>query len=212
MNIVNVGYASTNYYVVEQDNRRLLIDVGMPGTFAQLRANLKRAGIALRTIGYLLITHYHPDHAGIVEEVKAEGVHLVVPEPQQGAAEQMLQRYIKAGAPFTPIRQDNNIAISLATSRRFLQTAGFAGEIIHTPGHSDDSVSIVFDDGNAFIGDLTLPALADETNRAQLQTSWQRLADLKVKAVFSGHAPPQYFARIMAEQDLIDWSQLDDMT
>ena len=32
MNIVNVGYDSTNYYVLGLNATRLLIDVGWPGT------------------------------------------------------------------------------------------------------------------------------------------------------------------------------------
>ena len=200
MNIVNVGYSSTNYYVVEQDNRRMLIDVGMPGTYPQFIANLLRFDVIPRTISYLFVTHFHPDHAGLVEEVKAEGAHLVLLESQAGAAEHMQAHYIKPNSGFRPIRVDNNMEITFATSRRFLQSAGFAGEVIPTPDHSDDSISIVFDDGNAFVGDLTWPARADDTNRATVAASWQRLADLNVKVVFSGHAPPQHFAQVFMNQ------------
>ena len=54
MNIVNVGYASTNYYVLGQRNPRLLIDVGWPGTLPHLLANLKRKDISFQDIHYLL--------------------------------------------------------------------------------------------------------------------------------------------------------------
>ena len=69
--IINVGYASTNYYVLGSSTTRLLIDVGWPGTLPRLRANLRRTGIPLQDIGYLLVTHYHPDHAGLAQELKA---------------------------------------------------------------------------------------------------------------------------------------------
>ena len=36
MNIVNVGYASTNYYVLGASTNRLLVDVGWPGTLPRL--------------------------------------------------------------------------------------------------------------------------------------------------------------------------------
>ena len=81
MNIVNVGYDSTNYYVIEQNRKRLLLDVGFPGTLPKLRATLKRTGIALHELGYFCCTHYHPDHAGLVQELKAQGVkHLMLLE------------------------------------------------------------------------------------------------------------------------------------
>jgi glyoxylase-like metal-dependent hydrolase (beta-lactamase superfamily II) len=85
MNIVNVGYDSTNYYLLGASTKRLLIDVGWPGTLPRLLAMLKRKGITFQEIGYLLITHYHPDHAGLAQEVKAKGARLIVLEQQLAA-------------------------------------------------------------------------------------------------------------------------------
>ena len=56
MNIVNVGYDSTNYYVLASPNTRLLIDIGWLGTLPKLVANLRRKDIAFTEINYLLIT------------------------------------------------------------------------------------------------------------------------------------------------------------
>jgi glyoxylase-like metal-dependent hydrolase (beta-lactamase superfamily II) len=88
--------------------------------------------------------------------------------------------------------------LAIAESRSFLQTLGMAGEIIATPGHSDDSVSLVLDDGNAWIGDLTPPAMADDENREVVAASWAKLAGLHVKRVYSGHAPDRPFATFVA--------------
>ncbi|MHC1782010.1 MAG: MBL fold metallo-hydrolase [Anaerolineaceae bacterium] len=73
MNIVNVGYDSANYYVIGSGSGRLLIDYGWPGTMPRLRANLKQMGIDLSIIGYLLMTHFHPDHAGLTQELRTAG-------------------------------------------------------------------------------------------------------------------------------------------
>ena len=71
MNIVNVGYHSTNYYALDILSGKLLVDCGWPGTLPQFRAELKRKDIAPSEIKYVLVTHFHPDHAGLVEEFKA---------------------------------------------------------------------------------------------------------------------------------------------
>ena len=71
--IVNVGYRSTNYWVVSAGAARLLVDIGWPGTLGTMKANLKRMGVPLREIRYALATHYHIDHAGLAEELKREG-------------------------------------------------------------------------------------------------------------------------------------------
>ena len=76
--IVNVGYRSTNYWVVSAGTLRLLVDLGWPGTMGKMLWNLKRMGIPLAEIRYGLATHYHIDHAGLAQELKQEGVSLLV--------------------------------------------------------------------------------------------------------------------------------------
>jgi endoribonuclease LACTB2 len=192
VNIVNVGYDSTNYYVLAQKDVRLLVDVGMPGTLPKLIANLKRKDIALQAIGYLLCTHYHPDHAGIAQEVKAQGVRLIVLEPQLGAVS-FMQSYMKPDSPYVPVTLPDNLHLSITESRGFLQKLGIDGEIIHTPGHSDDSVSLVLDEGIAFTGDLTHPAIVDPATNDLVIRSWNHIRALHATRIYSGHGPQQPF-------------------
>ncbi len=106
--IVNVGYASTNYYVLGSSTTRLLIDVGWPGTLPTLMATLRRTGIPLQDIGYLLVTHYHPDHAGLAQELKARDVRLIVLEPQLPAIPR-LKTFMKPGTPYVDITLHDNL-------------------------------------------------------------------------------------------------------
>jgi len=46
VSIVNVGYRSTNYWVISAGRSRLLVDIGWPGTMGKMRAVLERIGIA----------------------------------------------------------------------------------------------------------------------------------------------------------------------
>jgi glyoxylase-like metal-dependent hydrolase (beta-lactamase superfamily II) len=78
MNIVNVGYDSTNYYMIETKGGKLLVDCGWPGTLQKFTGVLKRKGISLKEIKYLLVTHFHPDHAGMVQELKNQGIKFVL--------------------------------------------------------------------------------------------------------------------------------------
>src|SRR4030065_1100575 len=82
MNILNLGYASTNYYQIEPGRVGLLIDIGWSGTMGRLNSVLKRKGVAFEKIRYLLATHYHPDHAGLAQEIKDRGVKLIVMDTQ----------------------------------------------------------------------------------------------------------------------------------
>src|SRR5574341_1981075 len=149
MNIVNVGYDSTNYYVVEQNRKRLLIDVGWPGSLPKLRASLKRKGIALEDLGFLCVTHYHPDHAGLVQELKDQGVKHIVLE-QQLPAIPRLKTYLKPDSGYVDIRIQDSLHLVTGESRAWLGSIGLSGEMVSTPGHSDDSISLVLDEGMAF--------------------------------------------------------------
>ena len=51
--IVNVGYRSTNYWVVSAGRSRLLVDIGWPGTMGMMRAVLKRVDVPLEETGFL---------------------------------------------------------------------------------------------------------------------------------------------------------------
>jgi hypothetical protein len=57
LNIVNVGYDSTNYYVIETDKAKLLIDIGWPGTLPKLLHALKRKGIPLSDLTFVRKSH-----------------------------------------------------------------------------------------------------------------------------------------------------------
>jgi ribonuclease/clavin/mitogillin len=189
LNIVNVGYDSTNYYVLATDAPRLLVDVGFPGTMPKLLGALRRVGVSLGTIPYLLATHYHPDHAGLAQELKATGMRLVVLDVQRAAVAQ-LGRYMKPQQGYREIALHDNIDLAIGESRAFLGRIGLAGEIIATPGHSDDSVTLLLDGGAAFTGDLTPPALIDDPASPILQ-SWAAIRARGATTIYPGHGPAQ---------------------
>ena len=186
--IVNVGYRSTNYWVVSAGTSRLLVDLGWPGMFGTLRANLDRMGVPLNEIRYALATHYHADHAGAAQDLKLAGVPLLVLENQVDAIP-LMKTWIKPQDHYTDIATHDNVVISFAESRMVLKRIGIAGEILPTPGHSDDSVSLLLDDGSVFTGDLTHPAMVVADQAAVVAESWRLLRERGAKRVFPGHGP-----------------------
>ena len=188
MNFVNVGYDSTNYYVIGDGARRLLVDVGWPGTMGKLSAELKRKDVAIGDIRWVLATHYHPDHAGLVQEVRAKGPQLLVMEGQLEFIPQ-LKQWMKPEMRYMDIDVRGVTPMPLAESRAFLATLGIAGEIVATPGHSDDSVTLVLDSGEAFTGDLQGESRADEADVEKVPASWASLRAMRATTIFPGHGP-----------------------
>jgi ribonuclease/clavin/mitogillin len=188
--IINVGYLSTNYWVISAGTSRLLVDLGYPGTLGKMRANLTRMGVPLKEIRYALATHYHIDHAGLGQELKEAGIPLLVLDVQE-AAIPLMKRFTKPQDHYVEITTYDNVTIAFAESRALLERIGIPGQIVHTPGHSDDSVSLLLDDGSVFTGDLTFPGQAAEEYASTVTASWKRLRDLGAKRVYPGHGPVQ---------------------
>ena len=188
MNIVNVGYDSTNYYVIEQGRHRLLVDVGCPGTLSKFRASLKRKGLAIEDLTYMFATHYHPDHAGLVQDLKQLGVKHLVFE-QQLAAVPLLKTQVKPDSGYLDIRLDGSLRLKTSESRVWLANIGLAGEMVSTRGHSDDSITLVLDEGLAFTGDLTAPGMFEDEQGDLIAQSWAKLRALNVRTIYPGHGP-----------------------
>jgi glyoxylase-like metal-dependent hydrolase (beta-lactamase superfamily II) len=189
--IVNVGYRSTNFWVVSAGRNRLLVDLGWPGRSAELFANLERKDVPLKELRFGLATHYHIDHAGAAQDLKVKGVPLLVMQEQVHAIPLMKQA-IKPADHYTEITTHDNLVIPTMESRALLAGIGIEGEIVHTPGHSDDSVTLVLDIGCAFTGDLTLERMAQEEQAETIARSWQQLRDRNVSTIYPGHGQAYY--------------------
>lgn len=188
MNIVNVGYDSTNYYILVDARPKLLIDVGWPGTLPKLQHQCQRSGVQLSEVKHFLLTHYHPDHAGLAQELKRAGLKLIIMESQLSAVP-VLRNYMKPQHHYLEIDLSDNIVLDISGSRVFLAQLGIVGEIIETPGHSDDSVSLVLDQGAAFTGDLTPPMMLPDDESNVARASWEKLRAFGAKTIYPGHGP-----------------------
>ncbi|MDQ2691793.1 MAG: MBL fold metallo-hydrolase [Chloroflexota bacterium] len=185
MNIINVGYDSTNYYILDAKGAKLLIDCGWPGTLPRFMAQLKRKGISIGEITHLLVTHFHPDHAGLAQELKNLGIKLILLENQSQGIEGLAEFFKGKGYPYVEIRHNDNIVLHFEDSRKFLSNLGIFGEILPTPGHSEDSVSLILDEGFAFTGDLH-PSFMDNDD-LKTRASWDKINQHKITRVFPGH-------------------------
>ena len=186
--IVNVGYRSTNFWVITAGRTRLLVDLGWMGMLGAMRAELQRKGMSLTDITHGFATHYHMDHAGLAQELKASGMLLII-TPEQLAGAAVMKQHAKAQDHFVDVVLDDGRTrvLPLNESRAFLKGIGIDGELIHTPGHSDDSVSLLLDDGSVFTGDLTHPGFATEEDADVVARSWQALRDRGAQTVYPGH-------------------------
>ena len=57
---------------------------------------------------------------------------------------------------------------------------------ISTPGHSDDSITLILDEGFAFTGDLHPRIMVSEEDTIT-KSSWDKIYQHKIKKIFPGH-------------------------
>jgi len=187
--ITLIKYSNTNTYLIEGERGAILFDTGWAGTFPMFCAEFGRQGKKLNDIDYLLISHFHPDHYGIAQEIADKGPVVLVCDVQKEymhASDAVFEKDKRMH--FYPIRDDKVKLISLAESRRVLAELGIDGELLHTPGHSDDSISLWLDEGSLFVGDLN-PLYELELHKGtEIGRSWEKLLDLDPKTVYCGHA------------------------
>jgi endoribonuclease LACTB2 len=186
MNIVNVGYDSTNYYLLEAKSGKLLIDCGWPGTLPKLMTELKRKGVSINEIKHLLVTHFHPDHAGIAQELKQLGIKLVLLESQVDFIVPFAEFFKGKNLPYLEITQNDNLLLKFEDSQKFLAGIGIDGEILSTPGHSADSVTLLIDEGFAFTGDLPPLFMVTEDDQVTRE-SWDKIHGHKITRIFPAH-------------------------
>ena len=179
-------YGNTNCYYIEGKNGSVLLDTDWAGTLQLFYSKIKELNI--KSIDYLLITHYHPDHMGIVQDiVENMNAKLLVVDVQQDyihSSDKIFEN--DKNIRFKPIIT-KPIIISCEQSRKFLNELGIDGEIIYTPGHSDDSISLILDKGIAFVGDLYDLNSAAAFNDEKITDSWERILSHNISKICYGH-------------------------
>jgi ribonuclease/clavin/mitogillin len=188
MKILPLTYLSTHYYLLITDKASLLVDAGWPGTLGKFLHLLRITGISPESITHFFVTHYHPDHAGLTQELKDLGMKLIVLE-QQLPAIPLLKQWIKPGTGWKDIHISKaTIILQTGDSRSLLRHLGLDGQFVPTPGHSDDSISLVLDSGEAFIGDLPVPGYSTGDNE-DIQNSYATLKTFGVQTLYPSHGP-----------------------
>jgi len=183
--IKKLKYANTNTYYITTPKATLLIDTDWAGTLPAFYRKMKELNI--KNIDYLLITHYHPDHMGIAQDIIEMGAKLILIDIQKDyihTSDMIFQK--DKNIEFKPINT-NPIIITCEQSREFLNNLGISGEIIHTPGHTDDSISLILDNGIAFVGDLYDLKSAITFNNEKVNNSWNKILIHNISQIYYGH-------------------------
>ena len=172
-----INLSVTHCYLLRSDGGYVLVDTGYDWEWDRFKKELKRLSVTPEQIEYLLLTHHHDDHVGLINNLL--GLNSSIKVVMSIKAKKLLSTgkndHAKGGGyinrrinailrlkklfdkkwthTFPPYRSKNeDIMIDKDVS---LDQIGIniEGKIIETPGHSIDSISVVLGNGDCIIGD-----------------------------------------------------------
>jgi glyoxylase-like metal-dependent hydrolase (beta-lactamase superfamily II) len=164
-----------NVFVMPCKNGYLLVDSGYPEDFEKIINGLNQINISIEQIRYLFLTHHHIDHCGTAAAIKAASqariiaYKQIIPYLENGNSSldgshpvskrfaifmRLVNRFSKTADKYDSVSVDNNDIIIESDNSQLLRSIGIPAEILVTPGHTDTSLSIIFDNGDVICGDI----------------------------------------------------------
>lgn len=183
-------YGNTNTFFLEGTHGGLLIDTDYAGMMPAFFKAVKSAGIDLKDISCVMATHYHPDHCGLIGELQQLGIRLLILDVQLDSVHFSDGIFARdKRLHYKPVDETKAKVIRCSESRDFLRSIGISGEIIRTPSHSEDSVSVILDSGDCIVGDLEpLEYLDAYEDNPGLKSDWDSVLSFSPKRILYAHA------------------------
>ena len=183
-------YGNTNTFLIRGAAANLLVDTDYAGTLQAFYRQLKENGIRLSDISFVMATHYHPDHCGLIGQLQHQGVRLLLMDSQADAVHFPDYIFAREKKDYIPVDPEKATILSFAESRPFLKELGIDGEMVHTLSHSEDGVALILDDGNCFVGDLEPCEYIDAYGKGRLLAKdWDLIMSRNPGIIHYAHAP-----------------------
>lgn len=188
--VTKLRYGNTNTFLIRGAKGNVLVDTDYAGTLMMFYKSLKANGLTVKDINYVIATHYHPDHIGLISELTGQGVKLIIADSQSGSVHYSDEIFAREpGLRYKPIDESSAVVISADESRFFLKDLGIDGELFYTPSHSEDSISLSLDEGICIVGDLEpYEYLAAYDDNEKLKSDWDKVLSYEPEVIYYAHA------------------------
>ncbi|MBN1144507.1 MAG: MBL fold metallo-hydrolase [Bacteroidales bacterium] len=206
--VIQVLAGRSNVFVVRNGTKNLLVDTSVSRLRKKLQRRLDRLGV--KTIDYLVLTHAHFDHAAnaqrIQEKYNAKVIVQREDEPWLSAGDNALPRgtnritsvivNLLAKRLFHLLRYKPCRPDILVDSHFDLKSFEENLYLVHTPGHTAGSLSLIVDDELALAGDTlfglfrwsVFPPYASDPET--MVRSWGKLLETNCSLFLPSHGTP----------------------
>lgn len=200
--ITRLLFGRCNVYLVSREGRSALVDTGWAGDGKRLLEKLRTPGPPEEVI----MTHTHFDHAGnacrirnafnplFVVHESEKGYLETGDSPLPGGTRRWSGHISRVGRERVPhwFHVPGVEAGLTVTDRLDLERFGLPGFVLHTPGHSPGSVSVIVDHEIALVGDTMIgypwsvwPAWGDDASL--ILKGWETLLATGSRLFLPGH-------------------------
>ena len=208
--IFSLKLGITSTYLIRGVKGIVMVDTGVPNKIRAFKRKLARLYIKPQDIKLIVLTHSHFDHAGSSKDIKEfTGAKIVIHESEKEYLEEggfVMPHGVNIWGKFTwhllfPFFKNIQFPrpkadILLGSDELTLSDLGIDGIILHTPGHTHGSLSVLLKTGEAFVGCLAheglpfrtrpgFPIYAEDINK--VKESWKLLIEKGARSVFPGH-------------------------
>lgn len=203
--IIQILSGRSNVFLLTNGEKNILIDTSPKLMWNTLVKRLKQLNV--NRIDYLILTHTHYDHAENSSRIKEKYNAQIIVHKDEAS-------YLTSGENILP--KGTNLITRIIVNlfaKRFLSLAryepceydllvdtvlelndiGFNAFIMHTPGHTIGSMSLIIDNEVAIVGDTMFgvfkwsifPPYANDIK--QMVKSWRSLLETKCSVFIPGH-------------------------
>lgn len=197
-------------YLIETAEALFLVDGGMAGTGHNILKRIAEIGRRPEELLFALVTHAHADHFGGLAAVQDASECAIICHPSHATTVRTGGNIVSPGLTvfgkiYERIANAALPKLTLPKLRRVvtvedgtdLHSMGLPGRVLYTPGHSSGDLTLVLDDGSAFVGDLVQGHRISEVTPPEFSimavdepamfASWRVLLKSGAKVLYPGH-------------------------
>ncbi|GAB4213387.1 MAG: MBL fold metallo-hydrolase [Roseiflexaceae bacterium] len=161
--VIPIRLRLSNAYLVKGE-RPILVDTGSPGETDRIVQALHAEGVAPGDLALILHTHGHYDHCGSSAALRKQSgaptaIHPADAPLMASGRTRDLKATRRSAALLAPLMNQTFDALQadlLVGPDTDLRPYGVAGRLLHTPGHTHGSLTLLLDSGEAIVGDLLM--------------------------------------------------------
>ncbi len=197
------GVRGGNAYVVNVGQGLTVVDTGLPGNAGRIIGYIRSLGEDPSSLKSIVLTHSDVDHSGSAKKLKAAtGARVVIHElDAPRLAGQMKLKEVRGAAGIVLSLAGPFMRFQPMTPDAVVTDGDVVGglSVLHTPGHTDGSISLLRPGEVLFAGDalrtvgngeVRPPSRALSADMGRAMDSLRKIAGLEFDGLLPGHGPP----------------------